>query len=58
MISKDGSIPLIILYYYKYKLVEQLIRNAGVGCSSHPCGTTFLPPTSSRDEFYRVFHIY
>ena len=39
MFSKDGSIPLTLLYYYTYKLVEQLIRNARVGCSSHPGGT-------------------
>ena len=47
MISKEGAIPLIILYYYNYKLVEQLIRNEGVISSNLIIGTTSFPPRSN-----------
>ena len=40
MISEEDANPLNLLYYYNYKLVEHLLRNAGVGCSNHPGGTT------------------
>jgi hypothetical protein len=42
MISEEDANQLNLLYYYNYKLVEHLLRNAGAGCSNHPSGTKLL----------------
>ena len=52
MISEEDANPLNLLYYYNYKLVEHLLRNAGVGCSNHPGGTIYFIGVSRGLRYY------